>query len=87
MSNHAVPLDTRAIAQSILGELVLFARHTPRAGDEQALSGKNLRIVPDGPEFDIALKRGEVVGLTRLVGAGKTELLEQLAGARPLTAG
>lgn len=87
VSIHAAPLDTRAIAQSILGELVLSAKHEPRAGEEQVLAGQGLRITPDGPAFDIALKRGEVVGLTGLVGAGKTELLEQLAGLRPLTDG
>ena len=37
--------------------------------------------------MDLSLRKGEVVGITGLVGAGKTELLEQIYGARPLVSG
>ena len=33
------------------------------------------------------MRRGEVVGLTGLIGAGKTELLEQICGHRPMVSG
>jgi simple sugar transport system ATP-binding protein len=86
-SEHSQPLDTTAIAHSILGELVLANKHEPRAGRETVFVGKGLRVAPDSKSFDVTLRKGEVIGLTGLVGAGKTEFLEQLYGARPLVSG
>ncbi len=57
-----------------------------RAG-EVALEGVGIRPHPQGPEVHISVHYGEVLGLTGLVGAGKTELLEQLVGVRPLASG
>lgn len=87
VSTHAAPLDTRAITVSILGELALAPAFEPRQGKEVVLSGRNLRVSRHGPAFDVSFRRGEIVGLTGLVGAGKTELLEQFYGARPLVSG
>ena len=87
VSEHSAPMDTKAIAGSILGELVLAADRDSRPGREQIVQLEGVRARPDGPAFDQVLCRGEVVGLTGLIGAGKTELLEQICGHRPILSG
>ena len=59
---------------------------------KEAQSGEPFVFVDDlsGPGFEhitFAASRGEVLGITGLVGAGKTEVLETLFGARASTAG
>ena len=87
VSEHDAPMDTKAIASSILGELVLSSGHECRTGAEVAMTATGLRCAAGAPEIDLELRRGEVIGLTGLIGAGKTELLEQVCGHRPLIAG
>ena len=41
---------------------------------------KGLKRKEGGPEISFVLKKGEVLGITGLVGAGKTELLRNLIG-------
>jgi simple sugar transport system ATP-binding protein len=87
VSHHHHPLDTNAIAASILGELVSTAGHEYREGGEPVFSARGLRVSADASPINLSLSKGEVIGLTGLIGAGKTELLEQIYGARPLISG
>lgn len=87
VSNHVAPLDSQAITQSILGELALAPAFTPRPGRDIVLQAEGVRVSPHRPSLDLTVRRGEIVGLTGLVGAGKTELLEQFFGARPIVSG
>ena len=87
VSSHGLPMNMRAIANSILGDLVLSTRHEPSPGQTVVFTGKGLRTAPDSAPFDVEFRRGQVVGITGLVGAGKTEFLEQIFGARPLVSG
>ena len=87
VSEHQAPMETRDIAGSILGELVLSTNRGSRAGREEAARFEGLRSKADAPEIGFAMRRGEVVGLTGLIGAGKTELLEQICGHRPMVSG
>ena len=62
-------------------------RAASNARDEVALE---VRGLSDGTRFaDVAfsLRRGEVLGLAGLVGAGRTEIAETVFGIRPATAG
>lgn len=86
-SEHEAPMDTRAIASSILGELVLAAKHESRVGGRPVMTVRNLRCKAETPSIDLVLRQGEVLGLTGLIGAGKTEFLEQICGHRPLISG
>lgn len=87
VSEHEAPMDTRAIASSILGALVVSTKHDSRMGGAAVMTASGLRCKPGAAPIDLTLNRGEVVGLTGLVGAGKTELLEQTSGHRPLVSG
>jgi len=87
VSTYNSPLDTKAIANSILGDLAISTKHEVRAGADIVFEGKGLRTASDSVPFDVQFRRGEVVGITGLVGAGKTEFLEQVFGVRPLISG
>ena len=66
------------------------------AGASRLLSVNELTLSASSPEeavqaplhrVSFALRRGEILGIYGLLGAGRTELLESLAGARQLLAG
>jgi len=65
-----------------------FYHRTPHEPGETVLEVSRL-VVPDNPRHAISfsLRRGEIVGIAGLVGAGRTELLEVLFGVRRPLAG
>ncbi|MFD1745366.1 sugar ABC transporter ATP-binding protein [Rhizobium helianthi] len=82
-------LDGEAIAQLMVGrELSTLypAKHEPNVDEEVVLSVERLTTgyVRDA-SFD--LRRGEVLGFSGLIGSGRTELMEAVAGLRPRLAG
>lgn len=94
-------VDTRRMAAGIIGHgpAVEMPRRTGGGGPGGetpapavtgggvALEAVGLRARPEGPEVNLVVHYGEVLGLTGLVGSGKTELLEQMGGIRPLLSG
>ena len=87
VSTHEAPMDRKAIASSILGDLILSSEHVPRPGCDVAVRVTEMRAHPDSPPVSFEVRRGEVLGLTGLIGAGKTEILEQITGHHPMIAG
>ena len=87
VSTHNAPMDRKAIATSILGDLVITTKHKVRTTQDVAVRVAGLRARPDTAPVSFDVRRGEVLGLTGLIGAGKSEILEQITGHRPITHG
>jgi len=60
---------------------------THRVQEERVLEVKGLRLTPRTPPIDLAVNRGEVVGLGGLVGSGRTELAKSIFGVRAFAGG
>ncbi|MGI4894738.1 MAG: sugar ABC transporter ATP-binding protein [Janthinobacterium lividum] len=61
--------------------------HTVQAESEPVLKVEDLRVVGQSSALSFQVRRGEILGLAGLVGAGRTELLEGVFGVRATTAG
>jgi ribose transport system ATP-binding protein len=65
-----------------------FYRHEPHPPGELVLEADNLRVPAfPGASLTFVVRGGEIVGLTGLVGSGRTELLQTLFGVTPALGG
>src|SRR5690625_4667103 len=55
-------------------------------GDE-IISIKNLKLTEDSPEINFSAYQGEILGISGLVGAGRTEVARAIFGADPIYSG
>ncbi|HET8725900.1 MAG TPA: sugar ABC transporter ATP-binding protein [Alphaproteobacteria bacterium] len=81
------PLDLEAAVAAMLGRAVDAVANIAAEPGDVAVELRRARLSPDADPFDLALRQGEVVAVTGLIGAGKTELGETLFGMRPLAGG
>ncbi len=85
------PFRVREIVTAMVGELESGGRNQrPCMAARQGRPVIELRglVVRDGvPPLDLALHEGEILGITGLIGAGKSELAEVLFGLRRPVAG
>lgn len=79
-------VDPALLVQRMVGRYVpARAQNTARPG-AVVLQTRNVAVA-QVHGFTLALHRGEIVGLAGLVGAGRSEVLEAIAGLRPLRSG
>ncbi|MGZ2482459.1 ribose transport system ATP-binding protein [Rhizobium pisi] len=81
-------LTTDDLIRSMVGREVgdVFPKRTPRIGEE-ALSARGISTSALLKDVSIHVRKGEIVGLFGLAGAGRTELLRAIYGADPRDAG
>jgi ABC-type sugar transport system ATPase subunit len=65
----------------------MYSRRKGKAGDEVVLDVRNLSGPPRIKDVSFQIRKGEIVGLAGLQGAGRTELARLLIGAEKKTAG
>jgi simple sugar transport system ATP-binding protein len=88
------PVDGRRLVEAMLGDAIPArpahagpGAHPSGKGTAPVLVAAGVRALPGAEPFDLTIGAGEILGVTGLIGAGKSELLEQLYGARPLLSG
>ncbi|MDF3865291.1 sugar ABC transporter ATP-binding protein [Pseudomonas denitrificans (nom. rej.)] len=87
VGEFAAPLDLAAAVESMLGAALGEVQLQPLERGETVLSLRDWQLEAHSAAFDLDLHEGEVVALTGLLGAGKSEIAEVLFGLRRHYAG
>lgn len=79
--------DDDIVTAMIGRELEALFPDRPQPGSDTVLEVRDLHVEGAAQPVSFTVRAGEIVGLAGLVGAGRTELLEAIFGARHTTAG
>jgi simple sugar transport system ATP-binding protein len=72
---------------AMLGQALAAHVYMPQVAGQEVLKLSAIKVLPRSKAFDLTLHENEVVVLTGLLGAGKTEIAEVLFGLRSLAEG
>lgn len=77
------PFEVKQVVTAMVGELPKHAHDSSRSGakrDNEQLELRDLVVEVGGPPVNLSVQKGEIIGLTGLIGAGKSELAQVLFG-------
>ncbi|WP_122221242.1 sugar ABC transporter ATP-binding protein [Pseudomonas syringae group genomosp. 3] len=83
----AAPLDLAAAVRAMLGSELAPVLNRHSESGREVLRGRGCQLDARSACFDIGLREGEVVAMTGLLGAGKSEIAELFYGLRQPSAG
>ncbi|UBT79341.1 sugar ABC transporter ATP-binding protein [Pseudomonas amygdali] len=83
----AAPLDLTAAVRAMLGSELAAVAHQRSESGREVLKVRGCRLDAHSERFDLSLHEGEVVAMTGLLGAGKSEIAELFYGLRKPLAG
>ena len=85
-SSHDTPLDK--ITSDMVGRPVdvFYQKDAGDIGDVM-FEVKNLKLTKDSPAVSFCVRKGEIVGLSGMVGSGRTEIVRAISGADPRHSG
>ena len=82
------PIDFGAAIAAMIGRKLEATRPEPRVhGGTVVFEMNDARLRPNSAPFDLALREGEVVAVTGVLGAGKSRLLSAIFGTTMLASG
>lgn len=73
-------IDETKLAQLISGQEISYQQNFPEHGDEVILEVENLSCGRQYRDVSFSLKKGEILGIIGLLGAGRTELASSIFG-------
>lgn len=89
LTSPAAELDSRTIAQHMTGRELDESRHVAELDPdaEPVLEVEHLSLTGAFHDVSFTLRRGEILGVTGLLGSGRTEIAESLFGVLPADSG
>lgn len=79
--------DKEKISYYMTGREVVFTPFQPKEIGDVILRVENMSLEPHYKDISFELRRGEVLGITGLLGSGRTELAESIFGLRKMDSG
>ncbi len=80
-------VEEQSLIKDMIGRTVEeVCHHIPSVTDDIALEACDV-VAPGVNKVSLTLRKGEILGLAGLVGAGRTELLSAIFGRRPINSG
>ena len=79
--------DKEKISYYMTGREVVFTPFQPKQIGDVILRVENMSLEPHYKDISFELRRGEVLGITGLLGSGRTELAESIFGLRKMDSG
>jgi ABC-type sugar transport system ATPase subunit len=80
-----VGLDESSLAEMMIGNRAQpSTRRSATSTGDVRLALRQVQVLPGAAPLNLEVRRGEILGLTGLVGSGAAELVKMLGGAEPL---